>query len=176
MVVVRTSRSPGELVAAITAAVTPLLPAGSGPPNVTVMDDLYRELTADRRFAAALMGTFGVLALLIGAGGIYSVMSSIVAQQTREIGIRTALGATRSRIAAVVLSDAVRQVAIGLVIGLAVAWAFSGAVSSLLFGVRATDPALYGLVAAMLALTGIAAAWVPARRASRVDPIVALKE
>jgi len=176
MIVVRTSRPPSEVVPAMSTALTPLLPAGSPPTLITVMDDLYRELTADRRFAAGLMTAFGVLALLIGAAGIYSVMSSIVALQTREIGIRCALGATRSRIASLVLSEAGRHVAVGLAIGLAAAWAVSGIFASLVFGVTPTEPALYLIVVAVLALVALAAAWLPARRAARVDPIVALRE
>ena len=176
MIVVRTSRPPHDVLPAITAAVTPLLPAGSSPPEITVMDDLYRELTADRRFAAGLMTAFGMLALFIGAAGIYSVMSSIVAQQTREIGIRTALGATRSRIAAVVFADTGRHVAIGSVLGLAGAWAISVYSRPCSSAFVPPIQRSYALVIAILAAAALAAAWIPARRASRVDPIVALKE
>jgi ABC-type antimicrobial peptide transport system permease subunit len=103
-------------------------------------------------------------------------MSAIVAQQTREMGIRTALGATQTRIASLVLSDAGRHVAVGLAIGLAAAWAVSGIFSSLVFGVTPTEPILYAVVATVLASVAVAAAWIPARRAARVDPIVALRE
>jgi hypothetical protein len=174
--VIRTSHPALEMVPAVRTALLELLPSGATPPAITVVDTVYRKLTADRRFAAWLMTVFGALALLIGAAGIYSVMSAIVAQQTREMGIRTALGATQTRIASLVLSDAGRHVAVGLAIGLAAAWAVSGIFSSLVFGVTPTEPILYAVVATVLASVAVAAAWIPARRAARVDPIVALRE
>jgi len=176
LLVVRTSADPAGMRPVLQTALQALMPAGASPPAITIVADQYRRLTADRRFNAGLMSVFGALALLIGAAGIYSVMASVVAQQTREIGIRCALGATRSRIASLVLSEAGRHVAVGLAIGLAVAWTVSGIFASLVFGVTPTEPALYLLVVAVLAAVGLAAAWIPARRASRVDPIVALRE
>jgi hypothetical protein len=176
LLVVRTSDDAGEMRPAIEAALQRLLPPNAQKPSIRIVAEQYHQLTADRRFNAGLMTVFGALALLIGAVGIYSVMASVVAQQTREIGIRCALGATRSRIARVILSDAARHVAIGITIGLIFAWAVSGLLSSLLFGVRSTEPALYAIVAGVLAITGLGASWIPARRASRVDPIVALRE
>jgi predicted permease len=176
LLVVRTARDAGDIAPLLRAAIAPLLPAGAPPPSIRIVADQYRQLTAGRRFNAGLMLVFGALALVIGAAGIYSVMASVVAQQRREIGIRTALGATRSRIAVLVLSEAGRHVAIGLAIGLAAAWAVSGMFSSLVFGVTPTEPILYFVVAVVLAGVGLAAAWMPARRASRVDPIAALRE
>lgn len=176
LLVVRGSPDASELVPVIQAALKPLLPVGAAQPSVTDVADQYRRLTADRRFNAGLMSVFGALALIIGAAGIYGVMAAMVAQQTREIGIRTALGATRRRIASLVLSEAARHVALGLAIGLAMAWAVSGIFSSLVFGITPTEPALYLVVAAVVGLVALLAAWIPARRASRVDPIIALRE
>ena len=176
LLVVRGSRDASDLVSVIQASLKPLLPAGATQPSVIVVADQYRRLTADRRFNAGLMSVFGALALIIGAAGIYCVMAAMVAQQTREIGIRTALGASRPRIASLVLSEAARHVALGLAIGLGIAWAVSGIFSSLVFGITPTEPALYLVVVAVLGFVVLLAAWIPARRASRVDPIIALRE
>jgi ABC-type antimicrobial peptide transport system permease subunit len=164
------------MIPAVRTALQEFRPSGAAPPGITVVDTVYRQITADRRFAAWLMTIFGALALVIGAAGIYSVMSSIVAQRTQEIGIRTVLGATPTRIVSLVLSDAGRHVVVGLAIGLAAAWTVSGIFTSLVFGVTPTEPALYLIVVGVLAVVAVAAALIPARRAARVDPIVALRE
>jgi ABC-type antimicrobial peptide transport system permease subunit len=121
------------------------------------------------------MSIFGLLAVLIGAAGIYAVMAFVVAQQTREIGVRMALGATGRRVLVDVLRETSRHLLAGLALGLIAAWMMSGAVASLLFGVRPTEAFVYIIVAATLVAVGLAAALVPARRASRVDPIVSLR-
>jgi ABC-type antimicrobial peptide transport system permease subunit len=115
-----------------------------------------------------------VLALVIGAAGVYGVMSSLVAQRTREIGVRLALGATGSQIVRAVLSQMGRHVAIGLFIGLLIAWLASKTFAAF-FLLNPTDLWIYFAVAIILAVVGLAAAFIPARRASRVDPLLALR-
>jgi ABC-type antimicrobial peptide transport system permease subunit len=121
------------------------------------------------------MSVFGGFALFIGMAGIYGVMASVVAQRTREIGVRVALGATPGRIAREVLGQAARHLAIGLALGLPVALATSQVFSVLLFEVRPTNAVVYLIVVATLLGAGLAAAWLPARRAARIDPVVALR-
>jgi putative ABC transport system permease protein len=121
------------------------------------------------------MSIFGVLALFIGGAGIYGVMSSVVAQQTREFGVRIALGATARQIRETVLAQAGRYLLAGLVIGLAAAWWISKMFASLLFSVHPTDVFVYIVVAVLVLAVGLAAALIPARRAARVDPIVSLR-
>lgn len=139
------------------------------------IDDNFHRLTAGRRFNAGLMTIFGVVALVIGAIGIYGTMAFVVAQEVRAIGLRMALGATPARVRASVLKEAVARVVAGVVIGLTCAWAASSLFTSLVFGVLPTHPAIYASVAVMMAAVGVLAALVPALRASRLDPLVALR-
>jgi ABC-type antimicrobial peptide transport system permease subunit len=144
-------------------------------PYVFAADQAMQRLTMKRRFNAWLMSSFGIAGLLIGAGGIFAVMVSIVAQQTREIGIRVALGATPSAIQRDVLTTAIRHVGLGLAIGLPLAWWCSRGFAALLFRVTPADISVYAGVALLLGLVSIGAAIVPARRAARVDPVVSLR-
>jgi ABC-type antimicrobial peptide transport system permease subunit len=107
--------------------------------------------------------------------GIYGVVSYLVGQQTREIGIRIALGAQRGDVMRLVLGDGVKMALTGVGVGLAAAMGLTRLMSSVLFGVSATDPLTFGGVALLLALVALAAAYIPARRATRVDPLVALR-
>jgi len=132
-------------------------------------------LTASRRFSAGLMSALGALALLIGAAGIYGVLSALVGQRTRELGVRAALGATAARLVRETLVDAGRWLLLGAGIGVAAAWAIGGVLSSLLFGVTPRDPLIYALAVALLLIVGLIAAWLPARRAGRVDPLIVLR-
>jgi ABC-type antimicrobial peptide transport system permease subunit len=122
------------------------------------------------------MSLFALVALLIGAAGIYAVMSSVVAQRTREIGVRMALGATAAGIHRTVLLRTGSHLVLGAALGFPIAWWASRGVESLLFDVRPGDPSTYVIVATTLILVGLLAAWVPARRAARVDPIVSLRQ
>jgi putative ABC transport system permease protein len=173
--IIRTHDRVSRLVPALSAAVASVMPPGSRPARVVVLDDRFRALTADRRFSAGLMLVFGALALVIGAAGVYSVMAFTVSQQTRDLGVRVSLGATRGAIIGQVLAQAGRYIAAGTAIGLAAAWAVSGWLSSLLFGVTATDPSIYAIVAVTIGAVSAAAAFVPAWRASRIDPLTALR-
>jgi ABC-type antimicrobial peptide transport system permease subunit len=134
-----------------------------------------RSITATRRFNTIVMTAFGVIGVLIGALGIYGVMASIVAQRTREIGVRVALGATPALIRRGILTMAIRHTAIGLAIGLPLAWWASRSFAAFLFHVTPTDVSVYAGVAVLLTVVALAAAIVPARRAARTDPVISLR-
>jgi hypothetical protein len=171
---VRTSRPADGLVSTVEAALGPLAPSG-GARYVYAVDEAVQRITAIRRFNATLMSAFALFAMLIGGAGIYAVMASVVAQRTREIGVRIALGATTRHIHRDVMAQAGRHLALGLAVGLPIAWWISRGFGALLFQVRPTDLAIYIIVAVILAAIGLIAAAVPARRAARVDPIVSLR-
>jgi putative ABC transport system permease protein len=139
------------------------------------VDDVYAQQFDDRLLATRVIGAFGILAFLIAAAGIYGVMLFLVADRTREIGIRMALGADRRRIGRLVVGSSMRLVALGAALGVAGAIAASRAVQSQLFGVSATDPATLALVTLGVAATALLATWQPARQAARIDPKVLLK-
>ena len=173
--VIRTEHAP-ELVAPLIAKVVDQLGPSSRGQQVYIMDEAFRRITAGRRFNGRLMLAFGFFALVMGAAGVYGVMSSAVAQRTREIGLRVALGASRARVIQWVLTQSLRQVALGLGLGLAVALAVSRIFTGLLYGVEPTSVFVYIVVALILAVVGVVAAILPARRAARVDPVVALRQ
>jgi ABC-type antimicrobial peptide transport system permease subunit len=131
--------------------------------------------TAQARFSAVLLAMFAAVALSLAVMGIYGVLSFAVAQRTREIGIRMALGAGRQRVLSLVVRDGVLLATGGLIIGLAMALALSRVLRSMLFEVTTTDPITYGIMALVLAGAAFVAIWVPARRAAGVDPVVALR-
>ncbi|MEJ7617876.1 MAG: FtsX-like permease family protein [Pyrinomonadaceae bacterium] len=128
-----------------------------------------------RRMGALLLGAFGLLALLLAAIGLYGVMSFSVARRTREIGIRMALGARGADVLRLVLRESMTLVALGIALGLLASLAATRLLASFLYGVSTTDPATFGGIAAILAAVALAASLIPARRASRVDPLVALR-
>jgi putative ABC transport system permease protein len=171
---VRTSLPPATLVRPIESAVAPFSTPGM-PSDVRVVEDAFRQITATRRFNAGVMAMFALLAIIIGAAGIYATITSLVAQQTHEIGVRLALGATTDDIAQRVLFTTARYVVLGLALGLPTAWWISRGFAALFFQVQPTDLSTYAIVAAVIALAGIVAAILPARRASRVDPLVSLR-
>lgn len=142
---------------------------------VKTMDEVISNTTAPRRFNALLLGVFASVALLLASLGIYSVISYSIALRTQEIGIRMALGARRSAILMMVMRSGVLLTLLGTVIGLAGAFALTRWMSSMLFGVTASDPATYLIVLLVSVCAAVLACLVPARRASRVDPLVALR-
>ncbi len=143
--------------------------------DIATMELIAREPMAQQRMVMALLLSFAVLALVLSALGIYSVLSYSVAQRTREIGLRVALGAERGNVLRLVVGNGVRLALLGISVGAAAALALTRLMADLLFGVRPADPATFGVVTTMLAATSLLACYVPARRAMKVDPIVALR-
>ena len=139
------------------------------------MTQVASESMSRRRFAMQIVGLFGILALLLAAVGIYGVIAYSVTQRTREIGIRVALGANRSAILRWVLKQGMMLTIAGVVIGLVGALALTRLLRSLLFGIGPTDFVTYGALAILLTGVALIACYVPARRATKVDPLVALR-
>jgi ABC-type antimicrobial peptide transport system permease subunit len=141
----------------------------------TMQDRLYDSL-ARQRFSSTMLGAFAVFALLLAAIGLYGVMSHLVTQSTRDIGVLVALGARPGNILRLVVRQGMELAGIGIVVGLAAAAGLTRVMASLLFGVSATDAATFAAVPALLAAVALAATAIPAWRATRVDPMVALRE
>jgi predicted permease len=139
------------------------------------MQELIGDSTATSRFSAILLGSFAVVALLLSSIGIYGVISYLVGQQTREIGIRIALGAQRRDILYVILGRGAKTALLGVAIGIAGALSLTRLMARMLYGVTATDPLTFTGVAVLLFAVALAACYIPARRAMRVDPMVALR-
>ena len=143
--------------------------------RASTMEGLVAASWGDRRFNLALLATFAALALTLAAVGIHGVMSYVVAQRTREIGVRMALGARASDVLRLVLRQGLTLAVAGLAAGLAAALALRRLMASMLFGVQPSDPITLGVVAAVMLLIALLACYAPARRASRVDPAEALR-
>ena len=173
-VVVRTEIAPANLVRTLTAEVQSL---DSALPllHVKTLDEYVDDSIVGTRFETFLLGTFGVLAFVLTAVGLYGVISYTVAQRTREMGIRLALGADRNAILGMVVKSGTLLACSGAVIGLAAAFLLTRLIASLLFGVGPTDPLTFLCVPIALISVAILASYVPARRAARVDPMVALR-
>jgi putative ABC transport system permease protein len=139
------------------------------------MDERVAASLETQRFAVVLLGTFGTLALILAAIGLYGVLAFTVSQRTREIGIHLALGAQRFDVLAMVIRQGMLLVFIGAVLGVVGAYGLTRLIQSLLFGVTATDPLTFVLVPLVLGVVGFIACYVPARRATKVDPLVALR-
>jgi putative ABC transport system permease protein len=152
-------------------AVDPELPVAKFAPLATLVEN---SMTADR-FSMLLVGSFGVLALILASIGMYGVISYSVLQRTPEIGIRIALGAQRAEIFAMVLKQAALLAAAGIVVGLAAAFATTRLMMRFLYGVRPTDPITFAGVALLLLAAGLLACYLPARKAMSVDPLTALR-
>jgi len=143
--------------------------------SVQTMQDVYDKSVARTSFTLVMLGIAGAMSIALGVIGIYGVLSYTVSQRRREIGIRLALGAQRENVLGMVLESGARMALAGVAIGVVVALALTRLMSSLLFGVSAHDPLTYSLVALLLFVVALAACWIPARRATRVDPMVALR-
>jgi putative ABC transport system permease protein len=172
--VIRTTGNPAAFTAAIQQqflAVDALLPVS----RVRTLEQVMSESIARQNFNMLLLTVFGAIALTLAAVGIYGLMSYSVAQAKHEIGVRLALGAAPSQILSLVVGRGMRLAGLGVLVGLVSALGAVRLLSRLLFGVKATDPATYALVAAGLSAVALIACYLPARRAQRVDPIVALR-
>jgi ABC-type antimicrobial peptide transport system permease subunit len=148
---------------------------GIAIPQPRLLEESFGALIAERRFSMILLSLFGILGVTIASVGIYGVMTHVVTLRTHEFGIRMALGARRSVILSAVLMRALRQVAAGLAIGLAVALLLATPIAAFVFEVSPHDPRVYAVATAVLTLTAVAAALIPARRAARVDPLIAMR-
>jgi putative ABC transport system permease protein len=143
--------------------------------DVKTMEERVAVTLETRRFAVVLLGIFGGLALLLAAIGLYGVLAFAVSQRTREIGIHMALGARTRDVLLMVIRQGMSLVVIGVVLGVAGAYAVTRLIRSLLFEVGTTDPLTFVLVSVLLAVVGFVACYLPARRATKVDPLVALR-
>ena len=171
---VRTEKDPASLLPAVRRAIL-AEDKNALILSVTTVDRQMGELSAQRRFQTWLLTLFAVLALALSAIGAYGVMHHAVAQRTHEIGIRIALGAQSSNVLWLVISQGLKLVAIGVAIGLVLSFWLTDVISHLLFGVNAHDPITFVGVTLMLLGVSFLACFIPARRAARVDPLVALR-
>ena len=172
---VRTNSDPMNSVSAVTSAIHQV---GPDLPVVDVMsmNDVTTQSVSSQRFNMLLLACFAGLALVLAAVGIYSVLSYTVRRRVREIGIRIALGASRQDVVRMILTDGLKPILLGVALGLAAALALSRVVSSLIYGVRATDPLTFAAVALLLLMVGIFATMIPAYRATRIEPVRILRE
>src|SRR5690606_35406951 len=166
--------APGALLPEIRRAVwsvNPNLPLA----NVATLDEFVTDSTSRTSFTLVMLGIASAVALFLGAVGIYGVISYVVTQRTREIGVRMALGARHADVRAMVLRQAATLALVGVVVGVGGAAALTRLMSSLLYGVSPLDPLTFASTAVVLAVVALVSGYLPARKASRVDPIVALR-
>jgi putative ABC transport system permease protein len=173
-IVVKTKMAPESAASAIRASVQQL-DGSLSLFSVRTMQQVVAEDMEDTSLQAALLGIFATLALVLAAVGVYGVMAYLVTQRTHEIGVRMALGAQQADVLQLVLRHGSKLILVGVGTGIVAALVLTRLMSSLLFGVTATDPATFAAVAILLAAVAVAACYIPARRASRVDPMVALR-
>jgi predicted permease len=174
-IVLRTTGDPLRIVPSVRAAIREIdkdLPIA----RIRTMEEMIGTSMSQRKLSTVLLGVFSGIALLLATIGIYGVMSYTVAQRQRELGIRMALGASRDGVLKLVLRQGMQLALLGMVIGLAGAFALTRLISSQLYGVGTTDPATFVAVTAVLGTVALVASLVPAMRATRVDPVIALRE
>jgi predicted permease len=173
-VIVRTASAPAALSNVLRAtvhALDPALPVF----ELRTMEDLLRERADKERAISVLLGAFGVMALLLASLGLYGVMACAVTRRTREIGIRIALGATRSQVSSLIARDGLRLALTGVAIGGTLSLPMAYALGALLFGIQIADVAAFALTCGCLVGVAVFASWLPARRAARLDPVFALR-
>jgi putative ABC transport system permease protein len=171
---VRTAGDPLALAPAISAAIRTV----DREQPITDLRTMARSIhnrAIGLNYMAVLMGVFGLLALCLSAIGVYGVMAYMVSEQTHEIGIRMALGAERQSVLAMVFRKGMLTICAGLIVGLPIAWGFARLMASLIFGVTANDPATFVSIPLALLAAASRAIYIPARRATKIDPIVALR-
>jgi putative ABC transport system permease protein len=174
-VVARTPGDPTALLSGLRAAVgrlNPNLPLS----NVATMEQRIADSMGDRRLSLVLLAVFAAVALVLAATGVYGVMAQVVGQRTRELGVRMAMGADRGSVLSLVMRQGMGLVSVGVVLGLGGSLAVSRLLKSQLFGVTSTDPVTYALVVVVLLASAALATLIPALRATRVDPVEALRE
>jgi putative ABC transport system permease protein len=171
--VIRTSATAG-IESSLQKAITDIAP-DQRIVDLEPMTQVFGSSVAQTNFEALIMGAFGALALILTLVGVYGVLSFQIAQRTQEIGIRLALGATRRHVRVLVLSKAAKVSGAGILIGLLFAFALTRLMASLLYGIRPNDPAVFASVSVLVLLVGLGAAYIPSRRAARVDPTVSLR-
>jgi putative ABC transport system permease protein len=173
--VVRTAENPSTVAAAIRGevkAVNQNLPA----PTIQTMDEILSDAVAQPRLQTMLLGLFGLVALVLASVGIYGVLAYAVAKRTREIGIRMALGAQTGDVVKLIIAQGMKPALLGIGIGLAFAFALTRVMRSLLYEISATDPVTFIAVALLLISVALLACWIPARRATKMDPMMALRD
>jgi putative ABC transport system permease protein len=156
----------------VVAAVNPAVPITRAH---SLIDQVERNI-ADERMATAIGVTLAAVALLLAVAGVYATMAFVVGRRTREIGLRIALGARAAEVRALVLREGITLAALGVAAGTALATIAGGTLESLLYGVASRDVASLAAAAVVLTIAAVLASWIPARRASRVDPVVALRD
>jgi len=173
-IVVRTNNEPGQMTSAILQQMS-VVDKDQPVFQVKTMDQYLADSMSQRRLSTILLGAFAAIALILAAVGVYSVMSYLVSQQTHEIGIRMALGANQRDIFKLVVGNGMLLSLVGIVLGVTAALFLTRIMASLLYGISATDPLTYILISLVLALVALLACLIPARRALKVDPIIALR-
>jgi predicted permease len=172
--VVRTSGDQRSLIAAIRSEVR-AMDKDQPISNIQTMDELLGRSVSQRRFSLLLMGIFAGVALALAAVGIYGVMSYLVAQRTHEIGVRMALGAQPRDVLKLVIRQGMTLALTGVMIGLMAAFGLTRLIKNLLFDVSSVDPMTFSVIAILLAGVALVACYIPARRATKVDPLLALR-
>jgi putative ABC transport system permease protein len=173
-VLVRTSVPPGSLASAVEAAIASVnrdMPVSA----MRTMEDVLGESIARQRMALIVLGIFAAVALTLAAGGLYGLVAHSVTERTHEIGVRMALGAAREDVIRLVITQGLSMAAAGTIIGVAGAAALSGSLQGLVFGVTPLDPATFAAVIVMLFVVALAACYLPAWRATRIQPVTALR-
>ena len=172
--VLRTQAEPNSMVGAVRSEVQKLDP-DLAVFNVKTMQDLLGGSLAQPRFRTLLLGVFAAMALILAATGLYGVIAYAVTQRTNELGVRMALGAQKSDVLKMVVGEGAQLAAIGIGIGLVVAFPLMRIISRLLFGVNAADPLTFAATSSVILLVALAASYLPALKAIKVDPLVALR-
>jgi ABC-type antimicrobial peptide transport system permease subunit len=173
-VIVRTSSGPQTVAASVRSAIQSM-DKSVARFNVTTVEQQLGEQTAARRFQTSLLSLFSLAALLLSAIGIYGLMHFFVAQRTNEIGVRMALGARQVNVLTLVFRQGLTLATAGIAVGILGAFALTRLLSTLLYSVTPTDPVTFTTAPAILLVVAALACWIPARRAARIDPMLALR-